>query len=85
MNRVFATILMLITNSAGAEYRVFQIQITDSKTQNVRQVQSTLDPEQFQMVYPIGINEYVTYVQTWRCQGNTNHHKPYCQSPELNR
>lgn len=65
-----------------AEYRVFKLQITNAKNQNVRQVQSTLDPEQYRMIHPVAIDESVTYVQTWRCPGNTNHFKAHCNPPD---
>ena len=76
-------ILILTLQLANAEYRVFKLQFTNSKTSQVRQIQSTLDPEQFQYLYPTNPAETLTYVQTWRCKGNTNNYQAHCQSPEL--
>ncbi len=67
---------------ACSEYRVFKLQFTNAKTKQSRQIQSTLDPEQFKSVYPLHPDETVTYVQTWRCRGNTDQYKAHCQSPE---
>ncbi len=79
-----AFIIVLISSAqAVAEYRVFKLQFMNSKTNVTRQIQSTLDPEQYQSVYPVGTDESLTYVQTWRCKGNTNHYQSHCQSPEL--
>ena len=68
---------------ATAEYRVFKLQFLNSKTKQTRQIQSTLDPQQYQGIYPLPPDETVTYVQTWRCRGNTSLFKPHCQSPEI--
>ena len=66
-----------------AEYRVFKLQFENSKTHLTRQILSTLDPIQYQTIYPLPLGETVTYVQTWRCKGRTDQLKSYCQSPEL--
>ena len=80
---MLSMVFILTIQLANAEYRVFKLQFTNSKTNQVRQIQSTLDPEQFENVYPPNPNETLTYVQTWRCKGNTNHYQAHCQSPEL--
>lgn len=67
---------------ASAEYRVFNLQFTNTKTKKTRQIQSTLDPQQYQSIYQPQ-DETVTYVQTWRCRGRTDQFKPHCQSPDL--
>lgn len=46
----------------------------------VREFPSTLDPLQYPTYYPIKENQYVVYVDTWRCKGRTNN-KPLCPNP----
>ncbi len=83
MPKMFIVFLVLTCSLFSfAEYRVFKLQFTNTKTNQSRQIQSTLDPEQFKSIYPLQYGETVTYVQTWRCKGNTSQFKPHCQSPE---
>ncbi|MBC7420299.1 MAG: hypothetical protein H7328_06175 [Bdellovibrio sp.] len=65
-----------------AEYRVFVLQLVNSKTNVVRQIQTTLDPEQYETYYPHSPDEKLTYVQTWRCRGRTDFLKPHCTPPQ---
>lgn len=67
---------------ARAEYRVFSITINNSETQVIRQVETTLDPEQFKTLYPLGRQESIYYVDTWICRGRTNFFKPHCAKPQ---
>lgn len=46
----------------------------------VREFPSTLDPLQYPTYYPLRPNQYVVYVDTWRCRGRTNE-KPLCPNP----
>lgn len=75
-------LIFLITPLAQAEYRVFKLQFTNTKTKQVRFIQSTLDPVQYRSIYQPK-DETITYVQTWRCRGATDGFKPHCQSPEM--
>lgn len=74
--------ISIFTDGVHAEYRVFKLQLTNTKTKQVRQIQSTLDPDQYKSLYEPK-DETITYVQTWRCKGSTDHFAPHCQSPEL--
>ena len=67
---------------ASAEYRVFTLMITNTKTGENRQLDSTLDPLQYISFYPLKADETIHYTQTWRCRGNTSHFKVYCPQPE---
>ena len=83
MPKIFIILLTLgYSLFSFAEYRVFKLEFTNTKTNQTRQIQSTLDPEQFKSIYPLKADETVTYVQTWRCKGNTSQYQPHCQSPE---
>jgi len=55
-----------------AEYRVFTLQITDTKTNTNRQFDSTLDPEQYKSFYTLKQHEKIQYIDTWMCTGNTS-------------
>lgn len=77
-------IAIFFTGSAHAEYRVFTLHIENNKSHTVKQVETTLDPEQFVDFYPLKADEKITYVETWRCQGRTDFFKPHCDNPRLN-
>lgn len=66
---------------AMAEYRVFTLHILNHQNQNVRVVESTLDPDQYRGVYPLENHESITYVETRKCLGRTDFHKSYCRKP----
>jgi hypothetical protein len=50
--------------------------------QDYRLVQSTLDPEQYRGYYPVGLDEDITYIDTWRCYGRTDNFKDLCPNPK---
>ena len=70
-----------------AEYRVFLLKIekisSDPQATPVyRLVESTLDPLQYVGYHPVAADESVTYLETWRCKGNTSGFKPLCPNPK---
>lgn len=81
--RLIFLFLFFSSTYLNAEYRVFKLQFKNSKTNQIRQIQSTLDPEQYKTLFPLTEGEILTYVQTWRCPGSTSHFKAHCLSPEL--
>ena len=78
------TLLVVFLHCAqgAAEYRVFLLEIKNNKTQDVRLVESTLDPHQYPRYYPLQANENITYQQTWRCFGRTGGLQPHCPNPK---
>jgi hypothetical protein len=68
--------------AAHAEYRAFELVITDPAGGQERVEISTLDPAQYVMYHPIRPDERVTYRATWMCRGNTSHFKPICPNPK---
>ena len=74
--------LIIQGSVANAEYRAFMLHLVNSKTKMVKQVLSTLDPDQYRTFYPIANDEKITYVQTWRCFGRTDSFKPICDKPD---
>ncbi|MEQ1722357.1 MAG: hypothetical protein ABL930_04220 [Pseudobdellovibrio sp.] len=82
--RLFAGFLTLLLSLPSlAEYRVFTLHFIDSKSQATRQVETTLDPEQYRSLYPLKNSEEITYIETWWCKGNTSHLKAHCDNPRL--
>jgi len=62
----------LFSSMVFAEYRVFTLQITNTKTNTNRQFDSTLDPEQYKSFYTLKQDEKIQYIDTWMCKGNTS-------------
>jgi hypothetical protein len=82
--RLFAAILVLLYSLTSlAEYRVFTLHIIEQKSKATRQVETTLDPEQYRSLYPLKNSEEITYIETWWCKGNTSHFKAHCDNPRL--
>lgn len=77
-------LLTLISTSVWAEYRVFTLHIIDSTKQSSRQIETTLDPEQYISFYPLRENEQISYIETWLCKGRTDFFKSHCDNPRLN-
>lgn len=48
-----------------------------------KQTETTLDPEQYISIYPLGPNEEISYIETWRCFGRTDFFKSHCDNPRL--
>lgn len=78
---MISLLTFLISITAGAEYRAFELVISNSATGQERVEISTLDPLQYRVYYPVGLDDKVTYRSTWRCRGNTSN-KPICPRPE---
>lgn len=82
---LFLASFLLFIGSAAAEYRVFTLHIENQKDQSIRQLDTTLDPEQFTSLYPLPAHEKISYTQTWRCRGRTDFFKGHCENPALRR
>lgn len=67
-----------------AEYRVFTLHIINKSTQMTKQIETTLDPEQYIGFYPLKNDEEISYIETWRCLGRTDFFKSHCDNPRLN-
>lgn len=78
------TIFALLINltMARAEYRVFELVITNPTTGQERTTKSSLTPAQYRMFYGVSPLEEVKYTATWKCLGNTSFRKPYCPNPK---
>lgn len=68
--------------TASAEYRVFQLRIENTKTKELRLVESTLDPIQYPYYNTVSADERISYTETWRCFGRTGDFTPFCPNPK---
>lgn len=73
--------MILFSSLAQAEYRVFILLLSNKKAATARQIQTTLDPEQYKTLYPLNEGETLTYVDTWMCRGRTDDFRPHCDKP----
>lgn len=80
----FFLLAFLLSSTVHAEYRVFTLMIANDKTNENRQFDSTLDPDQYKTYYPLGPDEKISYLQTWRCRGRTSDFKTHCLKPQQN-
>lgn len=78
-------ILILAGTSIKAEYRVFELEIENTTTGTIRNIQTTLDHLQYARYHPVRRDEVVRYITSWMCYENTNDFRPYCKKvePEL--
>jgi hypothetical protein len=76
----FLTAFILFPLLAQAEYRAFELVITNKVTGTERVVLSSLDPDQYRGYYPLDPGETITYRDTWMCKGNTSE-KQICPKP----
>lgn len=82
---LFIFTLLLLSNSASAEYRVYQYvvknKVTIKDAPNAHIVVSTLNPVTY-LAYHGGSNLInVDLLRTWICPGNTGQRKETCSSP----
>ena len=73
--------LALLIHAAHAEYRAFELVITDVNSGQERKTVSNLDPRQYRRYYPTKLGETVMYTSTWMCRGNTSHFQSVCPNP----
>ena len=73
--------IVFSTALASAEYRVFKLKITNSKTKVSRFVYSTLDWIQYHEYNYLKPEEVVRLADTWMCWKRHQAFKPLCQRP----
>jgi hypothetical protein len=81
-SRLLALSLLFISFRSAAEYRAFELVISDATSGRERVVISTLDPNQYRGYYPISPQEKVAYRTTWMCRGNTSDFRTICPNPK---
>ena len=75
-------VLLGLSTTASAEYRAFELVITDTASGTERVVVSSMTPAQYRMFYATKSTEDVSYRATWMCKGNTSMRKPACPNPK---
>ena len=85
MKKLLIFLICIATQFAKAEYRVFSLLISNPAQQKFRQIETTLDPEQFITLYPLNQGEVISYIDTWRCNGRTDGFRSHCAHPNTNQ
>ncbi len=73
--------IILSLQLSFAEYRVYELQITNTKTQKSRKVYSTLDWIQYRDYHHLSRDEEVYMTDHWMCWKRADFFKPLCQRP----
>ncbi len=78
------TFLIILSHSAGAEYRVYQYVVKARNPFSIDQksfmVTSTLDPQSYLAYHGGRSTLMIDLIRTWMCKGNTSRQE-YCESP----
>ncbi len=76
-------LLWSLTHSltSRAEYRAFVLKFQAADGTVVKEIISTLDPDQYRGYYPVPQDQKISYTQTWRCPGRTGDFLPTCPNP----
>jgi len=78
----FFLVLLALSSVSEAEYRAFELVISDAATGVERVEVSTLTPVQYRQFYLVKPTESIHYRATWMCRGNTSFRKPTCPNPK---
>lgn len=73
--------LSFYTSRAQAEYRAFELNLSDPASGLDRTEVSTLDPVQYVQFHPVPLTTKVIYKATWMCRGNTSD-QDICPNPK---
>ena len=71
----------LVASLARADYRAYELTITNADTGATRTVVSTLDHLQYPGYHPLSSREIIRLSGTWRCLGPSYHYRPICPRP----
>jgi hypothetical protein len=67
---------------AMAEYRAFELKITNTEKNKDYSVVSILDHLQYPKYHPMLKNEVIAYVDSWRCKENMSEFRRPCAKPD---
>jgi hypothetical protein len=73
--------LIFLNLNTSAEYRAFELAISNPTTNQSRVVQTTLDHIQYPMYYLVRRDETIQIVSTWMCRNRTDNFEPICAKP----
>jgi hypothetical protein len=80
--KIFSFIFILFfVYSAHAEYRVYQLKITDTTTKKSREILTTLMPKAYIFYYPIRSTEMVEMMDHWMCWKRSDGYQKPCTRP----
>jgi hypothetical protein len=81
VKRLLLPLLFFNLPLARAEYRAFELAISDPTTGTERTELSNLDPVQYVKYHPVKPSTKVVYKSTWMCRGNTSSQQ-ICANPK---
>ena len=81
MRFLAAVAIFFAVIEARAEYRVFQLVITDQTTGKARTVISNLDDLQYTQYHYVKSTESIAVQDTWMCWRRSDNYQPYCPNP----
>lgn len=82
--QIVAILILGFSLKASAEYRAFELKITDTEKNKERIIISTLDQIQYPRYYPLAKNEIITYENSWMCYDNMSNFKSPCTPLKTN-
>ncbi len=77
---IIGTTVAVLCQPAQAEYRSFLLQIKSADGKDTQVLKTSLDPDQYRGYFQTKAGDHITYLETWKCKGNTAN-RPICQSP----
>ena len=75
--------ILMTTSNARAEYRVYELLISNKATGSSRVYKSTLDDQQYAGYYLVQPGETVVIQATWMCRERSEFFKDFCPNPRL--
>ncbi len=81
MRFLISTLLLVLSSRSSAEYRAFDLRITNTQTGKIRNVRSILDQGQYRQYYYLSSAEVIEYQDSWMCYERSDHFKPICANP----
>jgi hypothetical protein len=79
--RILLLMLLFCPTQLFAEYRVYKLKLTDTKTNKSREILSTLMPEQYIFYYPISPFQTLQILDHWMCWERADGFKKLCTRP----
>jgi len=68
--------------SSLAEYRAYQLLISNGEAGKSKVVVSTFDQIQYREYYPVDPGDLVEYQNSWMCNGRTDKFTAICANPQ---
>lgn len=80
-SRWISFLILLLALPARAEYRVYELEISDSTNGAVRIATTTLDDIQYRFYNSMKLTERVAIKETWMCYQRSDYFKGLCPKP----